>query len=76
MSRLLNETAEWKLDPSIFHKILKLFSVEPEIDNLLPIQIIRSQLIYHGILVRIHMQLMQLAYHGKIQNSTLFFHLA
>ena len=32
MSRLLNENTEWKLDPHIFQKILKLFSVQPETD--------------------------------------------
>ena len=32
MSRLLNDNAEWKLDLQIFQKILKLFSVKPEID--------------------------------------------
>ena len=32
MSRLLNENTAWKLDPSIFQKILKLFSVKPETD--------------------------------------------
>ena len=32
MSRLLNNNTEWKLDPQIFQKILKLFSVKPEID--------------------------------------------
>ena len=32
MSRLPNDNTEWKLDPQIFQKILKLFSVNPEID--------------------------------------------
>ena len=32
MSRLLNDNTEWKLNSQIFHKILKLFSVKPEID--------------------------------------------
>ena len=32
MSRLLNDNTEWKLDPQIFQKIFKLFSVKPEID--------------------------------------------
>ena len=29
---MLNENTKWKLDPSIFRKILELFSVKPEID--------------------------------------------
>ena len=32
MSRLLNDNTEWKLDALIFQKVLKLFSVKPEID--------------------------------------------
>ena len=32
MSRLLNDNTEWKLDPQIFQKMLKLFSVKPEIN--------------------------------------------
>ena len=40
MSRLFKDNTEWKLDPQIFQKILKLFSVEPEID------IFASHLIY------------------------------
>ena len=32
MSRLLNDNTEWKLDSQIFQKMLKLFSVKPEID--------------------------------------------
>ena len=32
MSRLLSENTEWKLDPQIFQKIVKLFSFKPEID--------------------------------------------
>ena len=34
--RLLNDNTEWKLDPQIFQKILKLFSVKPEIDIFAP----------------------------------------
>ena len=32
MSRLLNENAEWRLDPFVFHKIMNLFKVTPKID--------------------------------------------
>ena len=32
MSRLLNDNTEWKLDPQISQKILKLFSVKPTTD--------------------------------------------
>ena len=37
MSRMLHENTEWKLDPQIFQKILKLFSVKPETDSSLRI---------------------------------------
>ena len=33
MSKLLNDNTEWKLDLQIFLKIMKLFSVKPEIDR-------------------------------------------
>ena len=32
MSRLLNENTEWRLAPLVFHKIVTLFKVTPEID--------------------------------------------
>ena len=32
MSRLLNDNTEWKLDPQILQKILKLFFIKPETD--------------------------------------------
>ena len=32
MSRLLNENTEWRLAPFVFHKIVNLFKVTPEID--------------------------------------------
>ena len=32
MSRLLNENTEWRLAPFVFHKIINLFKVSPEVD--------------------------------------------
>ena len=32
MFRLLNENTEWRLAPFVFHKIVNLFKVTPEID--------------------------------------------
>ena len=66
MSRLLNENTEWKLDSQIFQKILKLFSVKPEIDIFASHLNYQVPTLYHEILIRMHMQLMHIVYHEQI----------